>query len=171
MLQSLGGIAERTKAAIVIVHHTRKLSFDEELSANSSRGSNAILAMVRSQLGIDRPDKDSDWCRLQMLKENLGLRPRPVGFRISSKGLEFGEAPQKPKKETQQDRAKDWLHEHMEPGKWYPAGELLDDAKQFGYSTNAVQRAREELGITKPTNVRKKGTTWQWRFPDPRARN
>ena len=72
----------------------------EEIAADSSRGSNAIVAMVRSQLGIDKPDKDSDWCRLQMLKENLGLRPKPIGFRVTSKGIEFGEAPEKPDKET-----------------------------------------------------------------------
>lgn len=95
VLQNLASIAEETKAAIVIIHHTRKIGLDEEFSADSSRGSNAIVAMVRSQLGIDRPDKDSQWCRLQMLKENLGLRPRPIGFCIGSKGIDFGDAPEK----------------------------------------------------------------------------
>jgi hypothetical protein len=171
VLQSLAAIAERTKSAIVIIHHTRKIHADEELSADSSRGSNAIIAMVRSQLGIDKPDKDSDWCRLQMLKENLGLKPRPVGFVISSKGLEFGQAPEKLKKETRRDQAEDWLREYMTPGKWYSAGELLDDAdKQFGYSKNAVQRAREAIGIVKPNYCRKTKDGWEWKLPIPGER-
>ena len=162
VLQSLSGIAERTKAAIVVVHHTRKIQADEQISADSSRGSNAITAMVRSQLGIDRPDKTSPVRRLQMLKENLGLRPNPIGFTIGDKGLEFGEAPGKPRKETERSKAEDWLIEHMEPGKWYPAKELREEAAEAGFSTNAVQRAREQLGIVKP-NIRKKKHGWEWR--------
>jgi hypothetical protein len=92
-----------------------------------------------------------------MLKENLGLRPRPVGFCVGSKGLEFGLAPEKPRKETQRDKVEDWLREYMTPGKWYKARELLSDAEQFGYSNNAVQRAREAIGITKPDHVHKVG--------------
>lgn len=164
VLQKLAGIAERTNAAIVIIHHTRKLYVDEELTANSSRGSNAILAMVRSQLGIDKPDKNSEWSRIQMLKENLGLKPQPIGFRIGSSGLEFGAAPEKPRRETQRDKAEDWLLTNMEPGEWYDAAEMKESAKHFGFSGNALQRAREALGITQPDHVVKDGG-WKWRLP------
>jgi RecA-family ATPase len=85
VLQSLSAIAQRTGAAFIVVHHTRKLSVDEEVTANSSRGSNAILALMRSQIGIDRPDPESPWRRARVLKENLGLAPKPVGFRITDK--------------------------------------------------------------------------------------
>lgn len=166
VLQALAGIAERTRAAVLIVHHTRKLHFDEEISADASRGSNAIVAMVRSQLGIDKPDKDVDCFRLQMLKENLGLKPKPVGFGISKVGLEFGLAPDKPRRRTERDEAADWLREHMMFGKWYKAGELLDDAKQFGLSGNAIQRAREAIGIVKPNHIRKTKEGWEWRLPE-----
>ena len=164
VLQALAAIAERTKAAIVIVHHTRKIAVDEEFSADASRGSNAIVAMVRSQLGIDRPDKESDWCRLQMLKENLGLKPRPIGFRISSKGLEFGQAPERPRKETKRDQAEDWLKAHMEPGKWYKEKELEDAAP---FSKNALQRAREAMGMVQPDYVQKRKEGWVWQLPIP----
>jgi len=165
VLKELASIAERTKAAIIIVHHTRKLYVDEELTANSSRGSNAILAMVRSQLGIDKPDKTSDWMRLQMLKENLGLKPRPIGFRIGAKGLEFGAAPERPRKETRRDKAEEWLLQNMTPGKWYKAAELRDEAEQGGFSETALRRARNELGIVKPDHVRKTADGWEWRLP------
>ncbi|MGZ7274461.1 AAA family ATPase, partial [Streptococcus pyogenes] len=70
LVKRLVGLAERTGCAVVLIHHTRKLGQGEAVSANASRGSNAILAMVRSQIGIDKPDPKSDWCRVQMLKEN-----------------------------------------------------------------------------------------------------
>lgn len=165
VLQSLNSIAERTKASIVIIHHTRKLGIDEELSADSSRGSNAIFAMVRSQIGIDQPDKDSDWCRLQMLKENLGLKPNPIGFRVTNTGLEFGPAPIKPRKITQRNKAEDWLKKTMQPGKWYGAKNLRKKAEGDGFSEPALRRARNEIGITKPNCIRKTKEGWQWKLP------
>jgi hypothetical protein len=81
--------------------------------------------------------------------------------------LEFGSAPEKQRKETVRDEAEDWLREHMTPGKWYRAGEILDDAKQFGFSPNAIQRAREALGIVKPRHVRKVAKLWEWQLPVP----
>jgi archaellum biogenesis ATPase FlaH len=168
VLQRLAAIAERTKAAIVVIHHSRKMGDEAEITAESSRGSNAIYAMVRSQLGIDQPDKESDWVRLRMLKENLGLRPTAIGYRITSTGLEFGPEPQRPRKDTQRDRAEDWLREHMNPGGWYKSAEILHDAEQFGFSANAIQRAREVLKIVKP-NIRKKEKHWEWRLPQETA--
>ena len=167
VLQSLATIAERTKAAIVIVHHTRKMAIDEEMHADLSRGSNAIVAMVRSQLGIDRPDKGSDWCCLQMLKENLGLKPRPVGFRISDKGLEFGAAPEKPRKKTDKDIAADWLQRRMRRGKVYKAFDLLAEAKEQGYAERTVRKAATERLKIVPQPVRKKGKVveWTWELP------
>jgi RecA-family ATPase len=83
VLKNLAEIAERTSAAVIVVHHTRKLIEGEEVTANSSRGSNSILALFRSQLGFDKPDADSDWVRVRMLKQNLGLAPAPFGLRIT----------------------------------------------------------------------------------------
>ena len=170
-LKRLTSIAEETGAAIIIIHHTRKLHVDEELNANSSRGSNAILAMVRSQLGIDKPDPESDWCRLQMLKENLGLKPKPIGFLITSQGLEFGPAPEKPikeKRETGKDRAEQWLMSRMEPGEWYLESKLSNEAEALGFSkTGTLQKARESLGIVKPDCVKKVGKHIEWMIPVP----
>jgi hypothetical protein len=167
VLQSLSAIAQRTGAAFIVVHHTRKLSVDEEVTANSSRGSNAILALMRSQIGIDRPDPESPWRRARVLKENLGLAPKPVGFRITDKGLEFGPAPEKPKKDTRKQDAVDWLKANMPPNAWNPAKAMVTQAKQAGFSDNALQRAREELGITTATGcVRQRADgCYEWRMP------
>lgn len=167
VLQSLAGIAERTGAAVLVVHHTRKLMVDEEITANSSRGSNAILAMMRSQIGIDRPDPASKWCRVRVLKENLGIAPKPVGFLITNKGLEFGEAPRHPRKRTRKQDAEEWLQQTMDADKWHSAREMTEKAKEAGFSANAVQRAREALGITQDAGtIRQQGDgTYEWLLP------
>jgi hypothetical protein len=164
-LQRLAEIGQRTGAAIIVIHHTRKLQADEEISDNSSRGSNAIIAMVRSQIGIYQPDPKNEWRKLLMLKENLGLRPTPIGFRISSAGLEFGPAPDRPHKHTEKDRAAEWLKAHMQPGRWYKAADLEDAAAKAKLSETALRRARDDLGITKPDHLRRVKDGWEWKLP------
>jgi RecA-family ATPase len=104
-LQNLADVAARTGAAVHLIHHTGKPGKDQELSANSARGSNAFWAMVRTLLGIDTPDPDTDrqnpWRRLQMLGSNLGPKQAPVGWRFAPDGLELGPAPVR----RQQDKA------------------------------------------------------------------
>src|SRR5439155_4238605 len=141
-----------------------------EITASSSRGSNAILAMMRSQIGIDRPDPESPWRRVRVLKGNLGLAPKPVGFQVTNHGLEFGDAPQRPKKETRKQDAMDWLKSYMEPGKWYLRDDVQAAGKRFGFSDGAIQRAREELGITTEMGTissRDNEAMYEWRLPTP----
>ncbi len=168
ILQSLTTVSERTKASVVIVHHTRKMFEGEELTANSGRGSNAFLAMVRCQIAVDRPDPKSKWCRVRVLGENLGNAPQPIGFRITEQGLEFGPAPEKPSKAPAKDDAKKWLEANMKPGEWHKAAELQDSAEDDGFSETALRRARNELGIVKPNHVRKTSDGWEWKLPGPR---
>src|SRR5262249_29154486 len=112
-LRALGGIAEETGTAVVLIHHARKMAVDEDLTINAGRGSNAFLAAVRCQIAIDRPDPDSEWRRVQVLGENLGVAPAAVGFRYAAGGLEFGPAPARPAKATEKDRATAWLRSKM----------------------------------------------------------
>jgi hypothetical protein len=167
-VQAIAAIAERTGAAGVIVHHTRKLEPGEELTANSIRGSNAIVSMFRSTIGIDRPDPDSDWCRGRQLKENLGLAPKPVGFLITSDGIDFGPAPDRPRKATKTDEAAEWLLAHMQPGVAHKADELIQLADADGFAKRTIQRAAtKSLHVTK-AQVRdgSKITGWTWQLPD-----
>lgn len=166
IMQGLSGIAERTKASVVLVHHTKKLMLEEEPTANSSRGSNAIIAMMRSLIGIDRPDPTKPkWCRLRILKENLGIAPDPIGFRIDDQGLHFGDSPRRPPKANEKDKAAEWLKSRLIPGKWIPAKTLLEEAAELGYSRNAVQRAREEMGIIKSHGIREIKGVSEWTIP------
>ena len=92
-LQNLGRVAEQTQAANLLIHHTRKLGEDEEVTANSGRGSNAFLAMVACQWAIDVPDPNSKWRRLQVLARTSASAPQPIGFCVPDTGVEFGSAP------------------------------------------------------------------------------
>ena len=157
ILKTLAETAEKTRAAILVVHHTKKLSEDEELTAGSSRGSNAIIAMFRSLLGVDRPaGPRSEWARFRLLKENLGINPGPVGFKISNAGVEFGPPPEKPQRTTAvKQRAMQFLETHLVAGEWILAAPLVEKAQAEGISENALFRARKDLGVTKEEgNVR-----------------
>ena len=141
-------LPSRTKAAVIVVHHSRELEVGGEISANSSRGSNAILALFRAQLGFDKPDPDNPWTRkCAVLKENLGLAPEPFGMRVTDRGLEFGEPPTKPDKETQKAKAVEWLREYLRDGKWHLRNDVMADAAQFDLSANAIQRAPKSWAL------------------------
>ncbi len=167
VLRRLANIAEQTRTAVALVHHTRKMLEGEELSANSGRGSNAFLAMVRLQIAIDRPDPNGEWRRARVLGENFGVSPAPLGFRFTDSGLDFGQAPRRPHTDTRKEGAKAWLVEFLKGGKWVPAKNVLTAAEQFGLSANALQRAREELGITLNSAFIRRRTDgcYEWKLP------
>lgn len=170
VLKRLTGLAEQTGAAVVVVHHSRKLGSEEGISANASRGSNVILSLVRSQIGIDRPDPTSDVLRASMLKQNLGIAPDPVGFKITNTGVEFCDCPRSPRApEKEIDRAKDFLREQLSTEEWTPAKQVQKANQDF--SKNMLQRAREAIGIVKPKYVRKEGSEWQWKLPQQTKSN
>jgi AAA domain len=165
-LQKLAEIAERTGAAVHVIHHTGKLPPGVDISANNARGSNVYLAMVRCLVGIDFPDPNQDrknpWRRVRMLLESFGASPLAHGFRWGVGCLEMGRAPQRPereKRETGKDRAEDWLRVRMRPGVWYPAVDITAEAEAAGFSpTGTLQRAKAALRV----QTRKGGGSWQW---------
>jgi hypothetical protein len=153
-LRELGRIAEETGASVVVIHHAGKMSVEADMTINAGRGSNAFLAAIAAQIAIDTPDPKPDlkncWRRVQVLGENLGIAPKPFGFRFTDRGFEFGAAPVRPDKFNGMEKAADWLREHMRPGEWMDAKPLIDAAEDAGFQeTGTLQRAREHLGITK----------------------
>ena len=53
-----GRLADRTRSAIELVHHTRKLSGDVEVTAESSRGGKALTDAARDVRAINRMSKE-----------------------------------------------------------------------------------------------------------------
>jgi hypothetical protein len=167
-VDGLAKIGEDMKAAMVLIHHTGKMLPGQEITINSARGSSAFLAALACQIVVDQPDpKNPEVRRFRVLGENLGIAPKPLGFRISDSGLTICEAPEKGREPTARDKAKEWLLATMKAGEWYLASKLVEQAKEFGISANALQRAREELGMTLETGLIRKNTSdkYEWTRP------
>lgn len=171
-LTMLSKVAERTNAAIVVVHHTGKIPYGESLKANSSRGSNAIVATVRCQIGLEKhcqdvkdfTDEEREEILIKVFKENLGNKPEPMGMRIRNSGVTFCVPLVRPsgkQKETRKDQAKNWLQKRLRPGEVVWAREIREEAEVLGFSKNALQRAKEDLGIV----AKKKKEGWAWSVP------
>lgn len=166
VLKQLVGLAERTQAAVVVIHHLNKTPDDIEPNINNSRGSNAIAANVRSALLMYKPNPKEDTVRVWVAKENLGIKPKPIGFKITSNGLTFCDAPEKERKEATTYAEQLLLTQELMDGEWKRAKPIQEEASSRGISNNKLQRAREELGITKENDcVKKEDGIWWWRLP------
>lgn len=170
-LKNLSGVAQATGAAICLIHHAGKLSTRGDPTIDWARGSNAYLASILGQIIIDIPDPTPDidraWRRIQVIGSNTGPPPPPIGFRITESGLEWGPAPARRERVAAHARhnAKEWLQGHMAPGKWYLSDRVNADAREAMISNNALQRAKEVLGIVKPDNVICSRGRWWCRLP------
>jgi putative DNA primase/helicase len=161
VLKALAGVAERTGAAVVVIHHTKKMAVDEEATMNSSRGSNAIAAFARVILAIDNPSQDKHWRRIRVVKNNLAPSPEPLGFRVTNSGLEIGPAASAKKRIARKLDCAEWLRFILGNGP-LPATEVEADATCKGFAKATLRRAREYLGI-KP---RKTSRGWKWSLPE-----
>jgi hypothetical protein len=167
IIQPLSAIAERTNAPFGLVHHTTKLR-GEDITANSSRGSNAIFAAMRAMIGFDRFDAKSKWCRFRMLKENLGIAPPAMGMRVTDTGLEFGSPPERPEQEDKEpnntELAEEFLLSRLQPGVTVASGPLIEEGKANGLSRTTLFRAQRRLKV----RAAKVGTAWNWTLPETR---
>jgi hypothetical protein len=98
--------------------------------------------------------------RLQVIKNNLGHFPEPIGLRVRGQGVDFGQAPEPPKNETITDKAADLLQSLLSRGP-LSAIKIEDEIKGAGISSKAAQRAKKKLGII---SVRK-SEGWFWSLP------
>jgi hypothetical protein len=165
VLAPLADLVQRTRIACIVIHHARKANPEADITADDARGSNAITALTRNQIGLDKPDAKSEWVRFRVLKENLGRMPPATGYRWGDHGLEFGPAPERPRSQTTAGIVEAWLRSKLAGGQWVPSQTILDEAEQMGYSRSTLARAQAALGIQKPDGIPKEGNEWQWRLP------
>lgn len=166
VLKQLVGIAERTRTAVVVIHHLNKTPEDVEPNINNSRGSNAIAANVRSALLLYKPNPRESKVKVWVAKENLGIKPKPIGFEIHDTKLIFCEPPEKQQREKATHKEQLFLMQELRDGEWHQAKPIQERAQSQGVSHNKLQRAREELGITKEDDcVKKEDRVWWWRLP------
>lgn len=161
IVKRLALLAEGTGCAVVVVHHSRKLSPGQAITANDARGSNSQVAMIRSQIGMDKPDPDGKWVRVLMLKENLGLAPEPFGFRMTTAGPVYGPPPGKPRRDKEVAFAERLLRAVLPPGEWVPSKTLDDAMARADVGETAYGKARKLLGVEKKND----GRGWLTRLP------
>lgn len=172
-LKSLADIAGRTNSAIVVVHHTKKPKPGEKLTANSSRGSSAIVAKFKSQLGVEKTSEDPNdtVIKIEMLKRNIKGRWDPVAFEITDDGLRSVPVPAATSNYHQTDKgeAKSWLLVNMERGKEYHSKELMLAAKNMeGIQEHTLRRAYKALNGVTPWQARNEqgfADKWMWKLP------
>lgn len=156
-------LAKDTNKPLIITHHLRKRSnFDgEKITLDRLRDSSVIAQRARIIWAIDAPDDDDkENRRLYVIKNNLSRFPEEIGYRVTDRGLSFGNAPLPPRKETQLDRAMELLKTFLakEPQKSWA---IEEEAKNAAISMDTMRRAKEKLGI----NAVKVDNSWFWSLP------
>ena len=168
-LSKLAKMVQRFNMCSLVTHHSNK-PFPGEPSVIDSidriRGSSAIAANFRAVWALDQPDPDSDQLRLHIIKNNLAPKANPLGLRIAKTGIEWsGEAPQRSKKKTQEDEAREFLIEKLKDGSPKRVKELQEEAEQEGISISTLRRAAKPLNMVKT----KKADHWEWSLEEKPA--
>lgn len=161
VLEPLTSLARDTGAAFLVIHHLRKIFPGMEVDMESIRGSNSQTALCRSIPTVSTPDPNSRWQKLVIVKSNVGLIPPAIGFRVANKGLEFGAAPERPKKKTVRGNAEDFLRGILSRGKC-STKEVSDAATKQGINAEAIKRARKSMGVI----ANKEGKAWVLSLPE-----
>lgn len=164
IMKWLAELARDTRKPLMASHHIRKKSQFEgdEITLDRLRGTTAIVQFARVIWGIDSPNKaHPELRRLQVIKNNLAAFPDPIGFEIQDDGLKFGEAPEAPHVETNEDRARDFLL-HLLQREPLPADKIKRELEGAGISYPAANRAKKKLGIVSI----KPGGIWYWSLPE-----
>lgn len=164
--QWLSTLAERYKKPIITVHHlNKKNAFAQENIVNLDRvrGSGAITQPVRAVIALDKPDPQSTQLRISMIKLNLARKPKPLGMTITDTGIVFStDAPDAPRKLSALEEAQEWLMDQLSFSD-YSATDILDAAKDNGYSEPTIKRAKNELGIV---SQKSSDGRWYWSLRD-----
>ena len=164
-LQSMKWLAElarNTGKPVLATHHLRKRSIldgTDEVNLERLRGSSAIVQVARVVWGLDVPNPaQPSRLRLQVLKDNLGRFPPPLGMRIEEDGrVTFGEAPEPPQSETATERAARFLRRILANGPM-KASEILAAAEREGISEKVLRVAKDKLCIESHQQV----GGWWW---------
>lgn len=154
MTKKLGGIAERTGCAIVLIGHMNKGAGAK--AAYRGMGSIDFFAVARSVILVGRIEGQENLRAVIQIKNNLAAFGHAKAFELSGDGFRWlgdyeitvdevlgGIMPRANKTE----RAKQLFRELSGGGKMIASKELETVAKQEGISKRTLDTARKELGL------------------------
>jgi len=171
IMSTLVTLAKQFNIAIIIVHHTNKPAHGQPdlVDINRVRGSGAIAAQCRMIWGLEKPDPEAETVRLKVVKSNLCQFPKPLGLRITDKGVEWTEAPneshQERFKQTRVDAAAAWLEDFLRDGP-RPAEEAKEEGEKAGHAPATLRRAADRPGFITKLPRDKDHNYWRWELSD-----
>jgi hypothetical protein len=170
-LAPLAGLAERTRATILIVRHLNKATGGNTLYRGG--GSIAIIGAVRSGLVIAQDPEDSERRILAANNHNLSRAAPSLAFSVETapngaarvswggtSALTAGDIlkePADPEQKSALSEAKEFLLQELGEGA-VPAEQVEKDAQGAKISMSTLKRAKRKLRV----RSRKQGDVWYW---------
>jgi len=97
----------------------------------------------------------------RIIKNNMAVRPDPLGFRIDDQGLHFGPLPSP--RPSQLEQAVIFFRDCLADGP-LPATEVKAAAMAAGVAATTLKRAKKRLRILST----KRSSCWTWELPPTR---
>lgn len=165
LTKRLGGIAERTGCAIVLIGHMNKGSGAK--AAYRGMGSIDFFAVARSVMLVGRIEGQPDMRAVIQIKNNLAPFGHPKAFELTQDGFHWigdyeitadevlgGMVPKASKLEI----AKQFLRERSGANVMILSTEIIELAAQEGISKRTLEAAKKELKI----KAKKINNSWYW---------
>lgn len=165
LTKRLGGIAERTGCAIVLIGHMNKGSGSK--AAYRGMGSIDFFAVARSVMLVGRIEGQPDMRAVIQIKNNLAPFGHPKAFELTQDGFRWigdyeitadevlgGMIPKASKLEI----AKQFLREYSGENTMMLSTEIIELAAQEGISKRTLEAAKKELKI----KAKKINNSWYW---------
>jgi energy-coupling factor transporter ATP-binding protein EcfA2 len=161
----LARLTRDTQKSCILSHHLRKKGQFEGniVTLDRVRGSSAIPQTARVVIAIDQPNPKSPIKRLNVIKSNLSAFPKPIGFKINEKGVQFVSAPLEQVKKSELGHCKYFLSKLLANGP-VDAEVGLKAADDEGLGKRTLDEAKKQLGII-TKRIGGSDGKWQWSLP------
>lgn len=159
---------------LILIHHLNKsgMQMMDMVSMADFRGSGDIVAAARVAMGISVVNASDGGrsLRLDVVKSNVGPLPDPIGIEIAPSAedpetpvVRYGEAADPYREPSEVELCAEWMLSLLESGPMKP-DEIVQMAKQEGYSRSTVYRARRAVGIRVSNSAGKNSPDNEWQL-------
>ena len=180
-LAPLAGLAERTRACVLVVRHLNKAPGNNPLYRGG--GSIGIIGAARMAFVVGKDPQDENRRVLASTKNNLARSPKSLMFTLEEaegtavRGNWLGDSevsakdllatPQDQEHADARSEAVEFLSDVLAEGP-VPARDIIQSAKDAGIAEKTLRRAQKVLGVApyRESEAGKRGAgRWLWRLP------